>query len=179
MTTALAIARYLHDNKSLFGAMQLQKLLYYSQAWSLAWTGKTLFNEEIEAWKNGPVVRSVYAWGKYGGFASADTLSPEAQALVDAVYEFYGRKDGSTLSDHTHQELPWLEAREGLSAGAASTKPLSQATMRRYFTKLSMSGAEQPVRPNVAMQASDETVRQVVSAQRARWREALDELALT
>ena len=30
--------------------MKLQKLVYYSQAWSLIWDEKPLFEEEIEAW---------------------------------------------------------------------------------------------------------------------------------
>ena len=30
--------------------LKLQKLIYYAQAWSLALKGKTLFEEEIQAW---------------------------------------------------------------------------------------------------------------------------------
>jgi len=41
-------------------AMKLQKLAYYSQAWSLVWDEKALFPEKIEAWANGPVVRALY-----------------------------------------------------------------------------------------------------------------------
>lgn len=35
--------------------MKLQKLVYYSQAHSLATTGLSLFPEDFEAWTNGPV----------------------------------------------------------------------------------------------------------------------------
>lgn len=41
-------------------AMKLHRLLYYSQAWHLAWEGKPLFDDEIQAWANGPVVASIY-----------------------------------------------------------------------------------------------------------------------
>ena len=41
-------------------AMKLQKLIYYSQAWSLVWDDEPLFPERIEAWINGPVVPELY-----------------------------------------------------------------------------------------------------------------------
>ena len=40
--------------------MKLQKLIYYSQAWSLVWDEKPLFAERIEAWANGPVCPDLY-----------------------------------------------------------------------------------------------------------------------
>ncbi len=41
-------------------AMKLQKLVYYSQAWSLVWDDAPSFPEEIQAWANGPVVPVLY-----------------------------------------------------------------------------------------------------------------------
>jgi hypothetical protein len=41
-------------------AWKLQKLVYYSQVWSLVWNERPLFNERIEAWANGPVVPDLY-----------------------------------------------------------------------------------------------------------------------
>ncbi|MGH7905267.1 MAG: Panacea domain-containing protein, partial [Candidatus Binataceae bacterium] len=41
-------------------AMKLQKLVYYSQAWSLVWDEKPLFRDRIEAWASGPVVPNLY-----------------------------------------------------------------------------------------------------------------------
>jgi uncharacterized phage-associated protein len=40
--------------------LKLQKLLYFAQAASLALYDKKLFNENIEAWKYGPVVSVIY-----------------------------------------------------------------------------------------------------------------------
>ena len=40
--------------------MKLQKLVYFAQGWSLALTGTSLIDEQIEAWKYGPVIRSLY-----------------------------------------------------------------------------------------------------------------------
>ncbi len=61
MTTVFDVANYIISRRGPMSAMKLQKLCYYAQAWSLTWTERELFPEEIEAWANGPVVRSLYA----------------------------------------------------------------------------------------------------------------------
>ena len=57
--------------------MKLHKLLYYVQGWSQAWTGRPLFQEAPEAWKFGPVYKSVYAeqWDS--------ALSPHEHSFAD------------------------------------------------------------------------------------------------
>ena len=48
------VAAYILEQKGSMTTMKLQKLVYYSQAWSLVWDEKPLFEEAIEAWANGP-----------------------------------------------------------------------------------------------------------------------------
>ncbi|MDA0665038.1 MAG: DUF4065 domain-containing protein [Proteobacteria bacterium] len=40
--------------------LKLQKLLFYANAWYLALHDDSLFDEDIEAWPWGPVVRNIY-----------------------------------------------------------------------------------------------------------------------
>lgn len=54
------VAAYILDKCGRMTVMKLQKLTYYSQAWHLVWTEKPLFDNRIEAWANGPVVRELY-----------------------------------------------------------------------------------------------------------------------
>ncbi|MEZ4287770.1 MAG: DUF4065 domain-containing protein [Polyangiales bacterium] len=42
-------------------ALTLQKLCYYVQAWHLAWHGVPAFREELQAWRHGPVVPTLWA----------------------------------------------------------------------------------------------------------------------
>jgi len=54
------VAIYIMEQCGPMTAMKLQKLVYYSQAWHLVWDEEPLFSDPIEAWANGPIVRSLY-----------------------------------------------------------------------------------------------------------------------
>ena len=60
MVSVYDVAQYILGKIGPLTTMKLQKLLYYSQAWSLVWDDKPLFAEEFEAWANGPVCRELY-----------------------------------------------------------------------------------------------------------------------
>ena len=49
--------------------LKLQKLLYYAQGCYLALENKPLFNDNIVAWKHGPVVECIY--NKYSPYGSS------------------------------------------------------------------------------------------------------------
>lgn len=119
-------------------AMKLQKLVYYSQAWSLAWDDAPLFPEKIEAWANGPVVRELYERhrgqfkvSKWDGNPGA--LDSTQRETVDAVLNGYGDKSSFYLSNLTHQERPWIDARRGLPSGAPSCAEIPHAAMAEYY----------------------------------------------
>jgi len=123
--------------------MKLQKLLYYSQAWSLVWDERPIFGDPIQAWVNGPVVRSVYAELRQSFNVSSDDLSTgpdlldkSAKETVDVVLEFYGQRSAQYLSDLTHMEDPWNEARKGLSPNERSEREITHASMAEYYSGL-------------------------------------------
>lgn len=57
---AVDVAEYILAQQGEMSAMKLHRLVYYCQAWHLAWSGAPLFEEEIHAWANGPVVPALY-----------------------------------------------------------------------------------------------------------------------
>jgi uncharacterized phage-associated protein len=140
MTTVHDVAAYILKKNGEMTAMKLQKLVYYSQAWSLVWDERPLFPERVEAWTNGPVVPELYRVHK-GQFrlsswptGNPEALTPENRQTVDAVIEYYGDKSSQWLSDLTHREAPWLEARKGLAPGDPGQKEISHASMAEYYT---------------------------------------------
>jgi len=142
MATAHDVAAYILEKRGPMTAMKLQKLVYYAQAWSLVWDEKPLFRERIEAWANGPVVRSLY--GLHSGQFQVDqwkwgdpsALAKEERETVDAVLDFYGDKPSWWLSNLTHQEAPWVNARQGLAPGERGDREISHAAMAEYYGSL-------------------------------------------
>lgn len=123
-------------------AMKLQKLVYYCQAWSLVWDGKPLFNEKIETWASGPVVKDLYIWhrGRYeiSNCSKGDMNKLEAyqRETIDSVISYYGDKSPQWLSDLTHMEDPWKLARSGLKDGERGNTEISLATMEEYYSSI-------------------------------------------
>ena len=65
MTKAIDVAKYIlciaNTNGDLITNLKLQKLLYYAQAWYMVnFDGQKLFDDDIEAWQFGPVIKSIY-----------------------------------------------------------------------------------------------------------------------
>lgn len=143
MATVFDVARYILNHCGRMSAMKLQKLVYYAQAWHLVWEDRPLFSERIEAWANGPVVPALYAAHRREFEVSADTMRGDARRLdaderesIDEVVTFYGRKDALWLSQLTHREPPWKDARKGLQPGERGTREITQAAMREYYESL-------------------------------------------
>lgn len=143
MAQAVDVAAYVLSKCGPITAMKLQKLVYYSQAWHLAWEEALLFDEPIEAWANGPVVRSLFE--QHRGFFEVrpEEISGDAHALatneaesVDAVLRYYCDYSPAQLSELTHSEMPWQRAREGLAPGERGDAVISVEDMLEYYSSL-------------------------------------------
>ena len=126
--------------------LKLQKLLYYAQAWYLAFYGKQLFYEDFQAWIHGPINRTLY-----DRFASTkslysdierDDISPEFELKslseqdrnhLDTILETYAKFSGVQLEEMTHKETPWIEARKGYRSSQRCEEPINCEVMRDYY----------------------------------------------
>lgn len=109
------------ETEDCISNLKLQKLVYYAQGFVMALTGRKLFDEPIEAWEHGPVVRELYNEYRRNGATpitkpeniNYDTLSqhPELMEILDEVYQVYGQFSAWRLRDMTHEETPWLKTR--------------------------------------------------------------------
>jgi uncharacterized phage-associated protein len=118
---------------------KLQKLVYYAQAWATVWDDKVLFSQPIEAWANGPVCPALYELHK-GDFkisklpaGDPGKLTESAKKTVDVVLDFYGKQTAQYLSQLTHAEEPWKNARKGLAPGERGNKEITPAAMAEYY----------------------------------------------
>ncbi len=126
--TAIDAARYLlflAHKKGLgetFSNLKMQKLLYYAQGWYLTMYKKPLFDDVIEAWSHGPVIKSVYdTFKKYDqnsiDFKEIKALDidkidqdREARELLIMIYRKYGAIGADELFDIVQKEDPYLDA---------------------------------------------------------------------
>lgn len=121
---------------------KLQKLLYYAQAWHLVHTGKSLFEEEIQAWIHGPAIPSVYHEYKEFGYKPITTVVDEAslttvpaKKLLDEVWAVYGKHDAEYLELLSHSEAPWQKAREGVPEDLGCSNVIKLSDMITFYSK--------------------------------------------
>ena len=133
------VAAYILSKQSPMSAMKLPKLCYYSQAWHLVWDDEELFQERIEAWANGPVIPELY--DKHRGqfrvssweHGDAEKLNQSQTDSVDAVLESYGDLSAFQLSEMTHREDPWKDARQGTPEGDRSNQRIHPGAIQEYY----------------------------------------------
>lgn len=142
MTTVFDVAAYILAEKGELTVMKLQKLVYYSQAWHLAWTDEPLFDNRIEAWKDGPVCPELWQQHAYefkiasvtGG--NPEKLNKRQAKSINKVLKFYGGKSSQWLSDLTHMEDPLMNARRGVASGARSNAEITHRAMLEYYSSI-------------------------------------------
>lgn len=105
------------DEENDLTNMKINKLLYYAQGHSYERMNRALFNDNIEAWQNGPVVNGVYQnLKKYGNSTVSVPIGEydphifsedETELLLDVARE-YGKYSASKLRNMTHERgTPW------------------------------------------------------------------------
>lgn len=102
--------------------LKLQKLLYNAQGVFLATTGNKLFDDDLEAWEHGPVVRNVY--DTYCVFGRNPIIIPvtpenneiirkiesdtETKNILDLVYDNFSIYTAWQLREMSHvKNGPW------------------------------------------------------------------------
>jgi uncharacterized phage-associated protein len=144
MASVFDVAKYILEKQGSMSTWKLQKLCYYAQAWSLGWDGLPIFQEDFEAWTNGPVCRQLFIEHK-GQFdidaedlrhGDSTCLSSNDIETIDSVLRFYGDKQPYWLREQTHIEDPWLMARNGIPNNAPCDAIITKPSMGEYYQGL-------------------------------------------
>lgn len=126
--------------------LKLQKLLYYAQAWYMVLTENKdepiLFDERIEAWSHGPVVREIYnkySEMRYNAIPRPEVdveLDEETEEILREVLRVYGKYEAKYLEELTHQEYPWKFTRGDLPLEARCTKEITRDIIVDFYRKM-------------------------------------------
>jgi uncharacterized phage-associated protein len=165
-----AIANYFlavaaEQNKSLT-PMKIQKLVYFANGWHLAIKGEPLINEQVEAWRFGPVIASLYgAFRRFGdqpitGRAdhtvtefhdtwtisrhrfqpSLDDIPDQAdftRDFLDRIWTAYGGYTAIQLSNETHRaDSPWDIVSKKYNGVIPKRTDIPPELIKEYFQSL-------------------------------------------
>ncbi len=126
---------------------KLQKLLYFSYGYYLATYNTNveklcneMFTNDFEAWVHGPVSPKIYNTYRSAGYSlimknttAPIVLSDEVEKVLYFVLEKYKFYDGDQLERITHNQTPWLNARNGLSAIEPCSNPILSKDIYNFF----------------------------------------------
>jgi uncharacterized phage-associated protein len=140
--TAFDIADYFlwlaNDTGSFVSNLQLQKLVYYAQAWHLALHDRPLFEEDFQAWVHGPVIPELFSkykhfsWQPINQDVHPDLPESIVTHLTEVADEYFGC-NGYVLERMTKDELPWQKARGMLAPDEVSTTVIRKEWMKKYY----------------------------------------------
>ena len=137
-STAMKIAEYIitvsYENGTPVSNLKLQKMLYFVQGEALKEHGEIAFQDTIEVWNYGPVVRIVYERYRHYGASPICKQYPtpaiigEIKSVIDKIICRYGDQSAWDLVQETHRAgTPWRVAFDN------KQQTISVRTMRDYF----------------------------------------------
>ena len=142
MANVFDVARYILNETGEVSTMKLQKLCYYSFVKHMQDYGVKLFDGHFEAWANGPVNRALFKVHK-GLFVCNERTFPaklcnekitrEEQKSINYVLDKYGALSGAELSEKTHGEAPWINARGDMPTYLRCTKQIKLSDIESFY----------------------------------------------
>jgi uncharacterized phage-associated protein len=137
VTSVHNVAAYTLAKRGQMPIGNLNRLLYYTQAWHLVWDDEALFAEAIHARGSGPTIHEIvdattdFMVREWSGDAGA--LTANQIGTVDAVLGAYGDLTGRQLGHLIHGEAPWRDARRRPSSTERGDREISHEAMRDYY----------------------------------------------
>jgi uncharacterized phage-associated protein len=148
---SIQLANYLLATVGPMPHLKLQKLVYYVQAWHLAFFEEPLIADDFQAWLHGPV--SPRIWKQFKSDENPllnqivqdreiarraramfpQNLTAEQRDLIADVISEYGEKSAYHLECLTHSEKPWIDARKGVGIGDKSSNVIPKESMARFY----------------------------------------------
>jgi len=150
------VTHYVNQKGDTVSHKKLQKLLYYVEAWHLVNFKTPILEENFEAWVHGPVVPELYHKLKEFGFNNLqvindefDTVDEEIQAiiersaisseqieLIESILSRYGSLTSFELELLSHNEAPWVEARQNIPPHVPCNNVISKVRMLEFYSSM-------------------------------------------
>lgn len=136
------VSNYFLSKKSM-SPKKLQKMCYYAYAWYLTMYNQLLFDDgKFQAWVHGPVNKKlydkykVYGWGEIPRKDVPKNINENTREFLNIIFDTFSRYSADDLELMTHQEEPWIRARNGINANLPSNEILDDNIIKRYYSSL-------------------------------------------
>lgn len=124
--------------------LKLQKLLYYTQSWYMAFNKVPLIDERFQAWIHGPVIQRIYDKFKCYEYnpiprvieIEKDIYDYPTLSILEMVWTVYGKYEARYLERLTHLEDPWKLARKGLTDNDLSNAEIKNQDILNYYSSI-------------------------------------------
>lgn len=143
MASVFDVAEFVLDDLGASSTMKLQKIIFYSHAHHLVRYGTPLISGRIEAWANGPVIPTLFdkhrhsfvvSKGHFSAYSHKNPLRTDEIISIRSALQAFRDMTGAELSELTHSEAPWRDARRGLAPTARSNNVIPDAGIRRFYS---------------------------------------------
>lgn len=151
---SIELSRYILAKWGSMPHLKLQKLVFYVEAFHLAYFEQPLIEDQFEAWMHGPVSPKV--WRQFKDYDSPllntvavkpqeaeeaisaveSKITAEQKDLIADVMGEFGDKSAYHLECLTHSESPWIEARGATAPEERCSAPISKDSMKSYYRTL-------------------------------------------
>jgi uncharacterized phage-associated protein len=137
---------YIGKDDKTMTPMKLIKLVYIAHGWNLGLNDEKLIDEDIQAWKYGTVIPSLYDdFKKFRSDKIKDIPDSEPTSIheddkkfLNKVYDVYKKYNGLELSAKTHQpNTPWTITWEKLINGSGEVDfTIPTELIKNYYKQL-------------------------------------------
>lgn len=149
VTTLNSVADYLlcfaQKHGDVMTPLKLQKMVFYADAWYMALNdGEELISDRFEAWVHGPVARDLYSrfadykWQPITTEINCPDLPEGVVKHLDEIYQVFGGYTAYQLEQMTHQEKPWLMAREGFPVDAPCRNVIDKSVTSEFYRAMAV-----------------------------------------
>lgn len=144
------LSNYILERGGEMSHLKLQKILFYTQAFHLAYFNTEIIEDDFEAWVHGPVSRKIFhelkdksliyaelSFSLYEeikpSISIVDRLTQDQMELVNDVIDEYKLLSGGQLESMTHSEQPWIDARKGCAPCDKCSNVILKNDMKIFY----------------------------------------------
>lgn len=184
MTTVFDVAAEFTDRAGgQIEPVKLQKLCFYAFGWFAHLTGEALFGERFYAMRYGPVVGELLSSHAKKRSVDHDLLQAQfdvreserehvgsyVSAVIDSVWNTYGKHDQFELAEYSHDEDVWRDAWDARQSGSLRADMFTDEVIRYFRVRQPSEGEVVDLPPAMTIDVPTHILDEADSSDSVHW----------